>query len=64
MTPKIDRRTFLLGAAALGAAGIGSPPVAMANVRADVMIVGAGAAGLSIAARLARQMPNAKNHHF
>ena len=60
MKPKIDRRTFLLGAAALSATGLGAPSVAMANAKANVVIVGAGAAGLSIAARLARQMPNAQ----
>ncbi|MFO7747492.1 MAG: FAD/NAD(P)-binding oxidoreductase [Orrella sp.] len=60
MTQHIDRRTFLMGAAALSAVGFGAAPVAVANARADVVIVGAGAAGLSVAARLAKQMPNAK----
>jgi len=62
MNRKIDRRTFLMGAAALSAAGWGSarPAMAVTNAKADVVIAGAGAAGLSIAARLAKQMPNAK----
>lgn len=60
MTQKIDRRTFLVGAAALSAAGWGATPEAMAAARAHVVIAGAGAAGLSVAARVARQMPNAK----
>jgi sulfide:quinone oxidoreductase len=60
MKKKIDRRTFLVGAAALSAAGWGAAPQAMAAARAHVVIAGAGAAGLSIAARVARQMPNAQ----
>jgi len=68
----MQRRTFLAGAAALAAAGWGAPPTAMAQAKAHVVIAGAGAAGLSIAARLARQMPNAtitifdqrRDHYF
>lgn len=54
MKQKIDRRTFLVGAAALSAAGWGAAPQAMAAARAHVVIAGAGAAGLSNAARVAR----------
>jgi hypothetical protein len=68
----MERRAFLAGAAALAAAGWGSPSVAKSDARAKVVIAGAGAAGLSIAARLARQMPNAtitifdarRDHYF
>ena len=55
----MERRAFLVGAAALAAAGWGPPVVAKSDAKARVVIVGAGAAGLSIASRVARQMPNA-----
>ncbi len=55
----MERRAFLAGAAALAAAGWGPPVVAKSEAKARVVIVGAGAAGLSIASRVARQMPNA-----
>ncbi len=54
----MQRRAFLAGAAALAAAGWGPAVVAKSEARARVVIVGAGAAGLSIASRVARQMPN------
>lgn len=56
----MDRRVFLAGAAALAASGWTAPAMAKSEARANVVIVGAGAAGLSIASRLAMQMPNAK----
>ena len=68
----MERRAFLAGAAALAAAGWGAPAVAKSEAKARIVIAGAGAAGLSIAARLARQMPNAtmtifdarRDHYF
>ncbi|MBX3553101.1 MAG: NAD(P)/FAD-dependent oxidoreductase [Pseudolabrys sp.] len=71
----IRRREFLIGAAALGAAGSVSATHAVAQesaARARIVIAGAGAAGLALASRLRRQMPNAtitlidakKAHHF
>ena len=68
----MERRAFLAGAAALAASGWGAPAIAKSDAKARVVIAGAGAAGLSIAARLARQMPNAtitifdarRNHYF
>lgn len=69
------RREFLIGAAALGAAGstLTSGVAAQESAaRARIVIAGAGAAGLALASRLRRQMPNAtitlidakKEHHF
>lgn len=68
----MDRRVFLAGAAALATAGVGLPALAKSEAKASVVIAGAGAAGLSIASRLARQMPNAtitifdarRDHYF
>ncbi len=68
----MKRRTFLAGAAALATAGWGSAAVATSDAKARVVIAGAGAAGLSIASRVARQMPNAiitifdarRDHYF
>jgi len=70
----MKRREFMLGGAAITAAAA-LPQGAMAETspaRARIAIAGAGAAGLAIAARLRRQMPNAtivlidakKEHHF
>lgn len=68
------RREFLSGAAALAtSAAIAREALAQtSDSRARVVIAGAGAAGLALAARLRRQMPNAtivlidakKEHHF
>ncbi|MDT3683671.1 MAG: FAD/NAD(P)-binding oxidoreductase [Pseudorhodoplanes sp.] len=68
------RREFLAGAAAFAAgAVIAAETSAQESAsRARIVIAGAGAAGLSLAARLRRQMPNAsitlidakKEHHF
>ncbi|MCC6887413.1 MAG: NAD(P)/FAD-dependent oxidoreductase [Hyphomicrobiales bacterium] len=67
------RREFLAGAAAYAAAsGALVAAAAESTSRARIVIAGAGAAGLSLAARLRRQMPNAtitlidakKEHHF
>lgn len=70
----MKRRAFLIGAMALAASGAltekASAQTSEARVR--IVIAGAGAAGLSLAARLRRQMPNAtitlvdakKEHHF
>jgi sulfide:quinone oxidoreductase len=70
----MKRREFLTGAAALAATvAVASQANAQTSpVRARIVIAGAGAAGLSLAARLRRQMPNAsvilvdakKEHHF
>jgi sulfide:quinone oxidoreductase len=70
----MKRREFLTGAAALAATvAVASQADAQTSpVRARIVIAGAGAAGLSLAARLGRQMPNAsvilvdakKEHHF
>ncbi len=68
----MKRRVFLAGAAALAASGWVQPGVAKSEARARVVIVGAGAAGLSVASRVARQMPNAtitifdarRDHYF
>lgn len=68
----MDRRKFLVGAAALSAAGWSSAPSAQSQAKVNVVVAGAGAAGLSVASRLARQMPNAtitifdarKDHYF
>jgi sulfide:quinone oxidoreductase len=70
----MKRREFLTGAAALAATvAVASQADAQTSpVRARIVIAGAGAAGLSLAARLRRQMPNAsvilvdakKEHHF
>lgn len=70
----MKRREFLTGAAALAASAAiaGEAPAQASESRARVVIAGAGAAGLSLAARLRRQMPNAtiilidakKEHHF
>lgn len=69
------RREFLAGAAAFAAASGTIAGVASAQesaARGRIVIAGAGAAGLSLASRLRRQMPNAtitlidakKEHHF
>ncbi|WP_374447039.1 NAD(P)/FAD-dependent oxidoreductase [Stella sp.] len=57
----MDRRRFLAGAGALAALGIAPPPAAAAvsSARPRIVIAGAGAAGISLAARLRRQMPQA-----
>jgi sulfide:quinone oxidoreductase len=70
----MKRRTFLTGATALAASGVltGKASAQTSETRARIVIAGAGAAGLSLAARLRRQMPNAtitlidakKEHHF
>lgn len=70
----MKRRTFLTGAAALAASGVltGRASAQASETRARIVVAGAGAAGLSLAARLRRQMPNAtitlvdakKEHHF
>ncbi len=70
----MKRREFLAGAAALATSGVMASTAAAqtSEARARVVIAGAGAAGLSLASRLRRQMPNAtitlidaKNeHHF
>lgn len=70
----MERRQFLVGAAALASVGL-STEAAQAqtsNSRARIVIAGAGAAGLALASRLRRAMPNAtvtiidakKEHHF
>lgn len=58
----LNRRKFLLsGAAAMAAiAGLGSVPVKAANSRAQIVITGAGAAGISLANRLTKALPNAQ----
>ena len=75
----MNRRRFLLGSG--GAVALAGLPLAMAaapaaaqtsDTRARIVIVGAGAAGLAMASRLRRGMPNAtltvidarKEHHF
>lgn len=66
------RREFLVGATALAASGAMVAPAQTSETRARIVIAGAGAAGLSLAARLRRQVPNAtitlidakKEHHF
>ncbi|MCC6946822.1 MAG: NAD(P)/FAD-dependent oxidoreductase [Bradyrhizobiaceae bacterium] len=71
----MKRREFLIGAAACATAGsvmAGGVSAQESAARARIVIAGAGAAGLSLAARLRRQMPNAtiilidakKEHHF
>lgn len=68
----MKRRAFLAGAAALAAAGWVKPGMAKSDAKGRVVIAGAGAAGLSIASRVARQMPNAtitifdarRDHYF
>jgi sulfide:quinone oxidoreductase len=70
----MERRQFLAGAAAFASAGLAT---ATARAQASdswarIVIAGAGAAGLSLASRLRRAMPNAtitiidakKEHHF
>lgn len=72
MGVSMQRRAFLAGAAALAAVGWGSELLAKSEAKAHVVIAGAGAAGLSIASRVARQMPNAtitifdarRDHYF
>lgn len=70
----MERRQFLVGAAALASVGLGAE-AALAQTsdsRARIVIAGAGAAGLALASRLRRAMPNAtitiidakKEHHF
>lgn len=72
----MDRRQFLLAAAAGAAATTGlqggRAQAASSSAKARIVIAGAGAAGLSLASRLRRQMPEAKvtiidaktDHHF
>lgn len=71
----MKRREFLAGVAALAAASgvkAGDASAQESAARARIVIAGAGAAGLTLAARLRRQMPNAritlldakKEHHF
>ena len=71
----MDRRHFLLGAAAATAAAGVAPARAAPRIspaRARIAIAGAGAAGLTLAAQLRRQMPQATitlidakaEHHF
>ena len=70
----MKRRAFLAGAGSLMASGLtaGAAFAQTSPARARVVIAGAGAAGLSLAARLRRQMDNAtiilidakKAHHF
>ncbi|MGB3271623.1 MAG: FAD/NAD(P)-binding oxidoreductase [Xanthobacteraceae bacterium] len=70
----MKRRAFLTGAMALAASGAltEKAPAQTSEARARIVIAGAGAAGLSLAARLRRQLPNAtitlvdakKEHHF
>lgn len=57
----LNRRKFLLsGAAAMAAvAGLGAIPARAANTRANIVITGAGAAGISLANRLTKALPNA-----
>ena len=70
----MKRREFLTGAAALAASGLiaGGTQAQTSEARARIVIAGAGAAGLSLASRLSRQMENAtitiinakRAHHF
>ncbi len=70
----MKRRAFMTGAGALAASGlaVGAVPAQTSAARPRVVIAGAGAAGLALAARLRRQMENAtvvlidakKEHHF
>lgn len=75
----MKRRDFLSGAISTGAIALagsaamtGTAMAQTSQARARIVIAGAGAAGLSLAARLRRQMPNAtitlidakKEHHF
>lgn len=70
----MERRQFLVGAAALASVGLGTEAAQAqtSDSRARVVIAGAGAAGLALASRLRRSMPNAtitiidakKEHHF
>ncbi|SFR64059.1 NAD(P)/FAD-dependent oxidoreductase [Thiomicrospira sp. ALE5] len=57
----INRRKFLLGGAAAMAAvaGLGAIPARAEQSNAKIVITGAGAAGISIANRLAKALPNA-----
>lgn len=66
------RRNFLAGAVSAAALGWGATSPVTAQSKVRVVIAGAGAAGLSIASRLRRQLPNATitifdarlNHYF
>ena len=70
----MERRQFLVGAAALASVGLGTQAAQAqrSDSRARIVIAGAGAAGLALASRLRRAMPNAtitiidakKEHHF
>ena len=70
----MKRRAFMTGAGALAASGlaVGAAPAQNSAARLRLVIAGAGAAGLALAARLRRQMENAtiilidakKEHHF
>lgn len=70
----MKRREFLLGGGAIALAGMaaGQAVAQTSDTRAKIVIAGAGAAGLSLASRLRRGMPNAtitiidakKEHHF
>lgn len=69
----MKRRHFLAGAAAMAAAlPVRQAAAQVSDAKAKIVIAGAGAAGLSLAARLRKAMPNAvitildakKDHHF
>lgn len=70
----MKRREFLLAAGAAAVAGmtVGPEKAIASGSRAHIVIAGAGAAGLALASRLRRSMPNAtitiidakKDHHF
>ncbi len=70
----MKRREFLLGGGAVALAGLaaGQATAQTSAARARIVIAGAGAAGLALASRLRRTMPNAtitivdakKEHHF
>lgn len=70
----MKRREFLLGGGAAALAGLAAGPAVAqtSDAKARIVIAGAGAAGLSLASRLRRGMPNAtitvidarKEHHF
>ena len=58
----MNRRELLLGVSAAGAlSALGAFPARaqISSARARIVIAGAGAAGLSLASRLSRQMENA-----
>ncbi len=64
-SPRITRRHFLQGAALAAAAAGGGyyvlrPDGPKSDAKASVLIIGGGAAGISIASRLRRALPNAQ----